>query len=171
MNHLIDKAYQVFYRVAYHLLRCAWFFIRPSVQGVNVAIWIHEKVLLVKPSYKREYAMPGGYIKRGEDKRSAAMREVSEELNLSIPRDGLTCVNTYLNTHEYKRDTTTIFEIRLQAPPPIVLDQREIVQSRWVSPEEAFKLELPPSIRAYLQTKQLQFRRASGRGAKLAPCS
>lgn len=42
-------------------------------------------VLLVKPSYKEGWDIPGGYVEPSESPAQAAIREVSEELGVSRP--------------------------------------------------------------------------------------
>ncbi|MFF4603787.1 NUDIX domain-containing protein [Streptomyces sp. NPDC001339] len=42
-----------------------------------------DQVLLVKPSYKPKWEIPGGYIERGESPLAACRREVMEELDIS----------------------------------------------------------------------------------------
>lgn len=42
------------------------------------------RVLLVKPHYKNHWDIPGGYVEPGESPRSACIREVREELGLTI---------------------------------------------------------------------------------------
>ncbi|MFY1672698.1 NUDIX domain-containing protein [Plantactinospora sp. WMMB334] len=42
------------------------------------------RVLLVKPHYKDHWDIPGGYVEPGESPRAACIREVREELGLSI---------------------------------------------------------------------------------------
>jgi len=39
--------------------------------------------MLVKPSYKQGWEIPGGYVEPGESPRAACIREVQEELGLS----------------------------------------------------------------------------------------
>ncbi|WP_382465530.1 NUDIX domain-containing protein [Streptomyces noursei] len=42
-----------------------------------------DQVLLVKPSYKPKWEIPGGYIERGESPLAACRREVQEELGIT----------------------------------------------------------------------------------------
>ncbi|WP_306359498.1 NUDIX domain-containing protein [Nocardia sp. CC227C] len=41
-------------------------------------------VLLVRPTYKDHWDIPGGYVESGESPRDACRREVAEELGLAI---------------------------------------------------------------------------------------
>ncbi|MEH1123705.1 NUDIX hydrolase [Micromonospora sp. CPCC 206061] len=43
------------------------------------------RVLLVRPTYKEYWDIPGGYVEPGESPRAACIREIREELSLSIP--------------------------------------------------------------------------------------
>ncbi|WP_245674148.1 NUDIX domain-containing protein [Actinoplanes rectilineatus] len=42
------------------------------------------RVLLVKPSYKEGWDIPGGYVEPGESPRAACIREIREELGLIV---------------------------------------------------------------------------------------
>jgi 8-oxo-dGTP diphosphatase len=42
------------------------------------------RILLVKPTYKDGWEIPGGYVETGESPRAAAVREVREELGLDV---------------------------------------------------------------------------------------
>ncbi|WP_433389558.1 NUDIX domain-containing protein [Micromonospora sp. KLBMP9576] len=41
-------------------------------------------VLLVRPTYKKHWDIPGGYVEPGESPRAACVREIKEELGLAI---------------------------------------------------------------------------------------
>jgi 8-oxo-dGTP diphosphatase len=43
------------------------------------------RVLLVKPTYKDGWDIPGGYVEPGESPKQAARREVLEELGIEVP--------------------------------------------------------------------------------------
>src|SRR4051794_35499579 len=43
------------------------------------------RVLLVKPTYKDGWEVPGGYVEPGESPRAACIREVAEELGIKPP--------------------------------------------------------------------------------------
>jgi 8-oxo-dGTP diphosphatase len=46
-----------------------------------------ERVLLIRPSYRRGWGLPGGLLRRGEEPAAAARREVREEIGITV--DGL----------------------------------------------------------------------------------
>ena len=52
-----------------------------------------DRVLLVKPNYKDGWDIPGGYVEPGESPHAAAVREVVEELGVSLPVDRLLVVD------------------------------------------------------------------------------
>lgn len=51
------------------------------------------RVLLVKPTYKHGWDVPGGYVEPGESPRAAAAREVQEELGIKARIDRLLVVD------------------------------------------------------------------------------
>lgn len=51
------------------------------------------RILLVKPTYKDGWDIPGGYVEPGESPKQAAAREVQEELGLTPPIGRLLAVD------------------------------------------------------------------------------
>jgi len=65
------------------------------------ALFLNEqgKVLIVKPTYRPDWLLPGGIVESDESPRQACAREIKEELNLAKPLNQLLCV-------EYHSDDT-----------------------------------------------------------------
>jgi ADP-ribose pyrophosphatase YjhB (NUDIX family) len=138
------------YRFAYVAARAWWFVRRPKTFGSVVALWNDGRLLLVRSSYRRQYTLPGGFLKRGEDPRQAALRELSEELSLLLPAAALALAWQGTRRFEYRDDTLTVWEVVLTDPPPVRVDDREIVWAGWKTPAEARRLPLLPHVREYL---------------------
>ncbi|MGC4807003.1 NUDIX domain-containing protein [Micromonospora sp. DT233] len=58
------------------------------------------RVLLVRPSYKNHWEIPGGYVEPGESPRAACQREVEEELGLTTPLGPMLVVDWAPAEHE-----------------------------------------------------------------------
>jgi 8-oxo-dGTP pyrophosphatase MutT (NUDIX family) len=153
-NALIDMLFQFFYIIAYRLLLCIWFFTRPTVYGVLVGVWHEDKVLIVSNSYRKRFSIPGGYQKTAEETRSAAVRELQEEVNLQILPSNLTYAGKLNVRYHFKYENVTFFETHLPVRPSIQTDNREVVWAEFMPLSEALELRLVPVVRAYLEGKQ-----------------
>ncbi|MCL4397601.1 NUDIX hydrolase [Patescibacteria group bacterium] len=58
----------------------------PRKRMASEVFFINKKgeILLVKPTYKDRWGVPGGVVEKDESPKQAATREVKEELNLTI---------------------------------------------------------------------------------------
>ena len=106
---MIDPAIRTAYRVAHAMLRSYWFVRRPHTSGALVALWHDGKVLLVKSSYRRQYTLPGGYVRPGEAPRDAAARELREEVGLDVASEALELGYHGTKTFEHRQDTLDIY--------------------------------------------------------------
>jgi 8-oxo-dGTP pyrophosphatase MutT (NUDIX family) len=126
------------YRVAHAGLRLYWRIARPQTRGVKCVVRHGDAVLFVRHSYgdRRQWELPGGGIKRGEDPRDTAAREASEELGLDLADwRALGTVDAY---GYGKRTTVMCFEA--DAPGrALTVDAGEIEEARW------FTLVEPPA--------------------------
>ena len=65
----------------------------PRVSAGAVFVDEEDRVLLVEPTYKPYWDVPGGYVEPGESPLDACVREVREELGIAPPIGGLLVVD------------------------------------------------------------------------------
>lgn len=77
--------------------------------GAGVLIFNEqEELLIIKPSYKDHWSIPGGVVENNESPKAAAKREVSEEINLILENLQLLCVD-YVPSHDAKGESLQFF--------------------------------------------------------------
>lgn len=129
------------------------------------ALFLDEQghLLIVKPTYREGWLLPGGTVERDESPRQGCIREVEEEIGLLVPTLTLLCVD-HVSAHQNKPenvvfifkgkvlDTHDINAIKLQAS--------ELSEYRFVNSEEAGRLlnasmvaRLSYSLDAYQQDR------------------
>jgi ADP-ribose pyrophosphatase YjhB (NUDIX family) len=104
------------------------------------------KVLIVKPSYKDYWSVPGGVIDRDESPRDAALREVKEEIGLDLKSMQFLCLD-YMspqNSEHSTKDENIQFifyggVLTTEDIKGIKLDEEEISEYKFVSEEDAVK--------------------------------
>jgi ADP-ribose pyrophosphatase YjhB (NUDIX family) len=75
-------------------------------EGANVLVTdAGGHILAVRPTYTREWMLPGGRVERGETPHAAAVRETGEETGLDVALDRLLLIDA-----RHARDTSFIFE-------------------------------------------------------------
>ena len=146
-----------FYRFAYrHGIRAArlwWWFTRPHTLGAHVMIWHEGKVVLVRTSYRADWMAPGGGLKASETPSEGAVREVSEEVGLTLRAEDLHLVEVIEHSPDNRQDKLHLFETHVATVSAIRIDNREVVEARWVTPAEALSLNLAHPFRDYLRLK------------------
>ena len=125
-------------------------FHQPTINGVFIAVWHKDKILIVKNSYRKWYIVPCGGIKRNEDRKQAAVRELYEEVGITADPEALRYAGNFAERYKYALDNGFFYEIALTVMPEIKIDNREVVWARFMKPEQAFELVLNPLVRAYL---------------------
>lgn len=73
---------------------------RPRVAAGVLFFDDADRVLVVRPSYKPGWDIPGGYVEPGESPKQACVREVKEELGITPPIGGLLVVDWAPHPHE-----------------------------------------------------------------------
>lgn len=150
MSKIYNHLSQLAYKLAYRMILCIWFFTRPTVTGVYVAVWHDRQILIIKNSYKKRYTLPCGRLKKGEEKLVAALRELHEEVNIKVDASELSFAGEFVGRYKYVTDIGNFFEIRMTDLPEVQVDNREVIWARFMSVEDTLKLHLNPAVRAYL---------------------
>lgn len=143
-----DLIWRIVLRFGFRLARLWWGLTHPSHEGAAVTIYVGPALLLVRPSYRVGWHLPGGGIKRGETPEAAARRELAEEIGLVAP--ALIPAGVANGMWDGRRDRVYFFELRLKKAPELHLDNREIVAARLIKPGELTRLPLTGPLAAYL---------------------
>ena len=118
------------YRVAHAGLRVYWRIARPQTRGVKCVVREGDAAVFVRHAYgdRRQWELPGGGIKRGEDPRDTAAREAREELGLDLADwRALGTVESY----GYGKRTTVLCFEALSPGRALTVDAGEIAEVRW----------------------------------------
>jgi ADP-ribose pyrophosphatase YjhB (NUDIX family) len=158
---LIDLFFRIAYRNAYQMMRIYWAIRRPQVHGALVAIWHDGQILLVKNSYVPYHSLPGGYVRSNETGRDAAVRELREETGIRIEPAELKSVIDEHHQWEGKREHIEIFDLDVTERPHVQVDNREVVQAGFYTPEEALKMTIFPPIRRVIEQRMSTSARAA----------
>ncbi len=150
MRGLWDRAIRRGYRLAYLGLRAWWFVRRPATHGACVALWHDGKVLLIHPSYRNCYSLPGGFVRPGEPSEQAARRELREEVGIDLPGGELRLAWSGTLPFESRQDTVDIWEALVEDAPAARIASHELVWAGWVRPAAALGRRLLPHVAIYL---------------------
>lgn len=115
--------------VLYPLLRLYWRVLRPDIIGVRCLVEHEGRVLLIRNSYGRmKWDLPGGGVRRGERPEEAALREVREEVGITLSR--LRPLGQYTGTEYYERDTVVCYYARAESPE-LKPRRAEVYEAAW----------------------------------------
>lgn len=103
------------------------------------------RVFMVEPSYKDYWEIPGGYVETGESPLQACVREIREELGISVPIGRLLAVDWAPSTNEgdkvlYIFDGGELDQDRLAR---ITLQADELSSFDFVTPDQVSQRTIP----------------------------
>jgi len=149
---LPDRAFQLAYLWAHRARRIWWGVTGRSADGALVALWCKDELLIIQESYREQWSLPGGGIRADETPQAAAIREVKEEVGITLAREEL----HYLSELELAATNVLhrihLFETRFAQRPNVHIDNREIIRAEWRTREAALKMDLVRQLRIYLKS-------------------
>jgi len=118
------------YKFGIYPVKLYWFLFRPSGFGVKCIIQRADgKILLVTHTYgKGTWNIPGGGIEKGETSEQAAIREVGEEVGITLER--VEKIGSFISTREYKKDHVDVFMAHTDSKIGGI-DHNEIKSAQW----------------------------------------
>ncbi|MFG1848302.1 NUDIX domain-containing protein [Micromonospora carbonacea] len=111
------------------------------------------RVLLVRPSYKNHWDIPGGYVEPGESPRAACIREIHEELGLTPTLGAMLVVDWAPAEHEGDK-LLFIFDggsLSAEQERDIRFADGELTEWRYVA-EESLEQHVPPRLARRIRT-------------------
>jgi ADP-ribose pyrophosphatase YjhB (NUDIX family) len=115
-----------------------------------------EEILLVKPNYKDTWQLPGGSVDLNESPRDACVREVKEEIGLTLEHPELLCVR-YKPATDGWDGLLFVFDggvLDANEIQKIVLQEEELDAYKFVPLEEASQLVSKGTFAALTAAKQ-----------------
>ncbi len=132
---------------------------RPDCAAGALFVDDQGRVLIVEPTYKPRWEIPGGRVERGETPRAACLRELREELGLDLPLGRLLVVDWAPHVRDehvrFVFDGGTLTAEQLDA---IELAPDELSSWAFLPPEEMFVMMTPRLVRrvaAALEAREL----------------
>lgn len=118
---------------------------KPSAAAVVITD-MHGRILIVKPTYRDTWGLPGGGSDGRESPRETCVREIREELGLDLEPGALLAYDHRVNAagmdaHRFLFDGPVLTDRQIDA---IVLPPDELTEHRFVAVEEAVALLDPP---------------------------
>ncbi|MFI1890273.1 NUDIX domain-containing protein [Streptomyces jumonjinensis] len=122
---------------------------RPQVSAGAIIRDEQGRVLIVKPTYRERWNLPGGRINTGEIPSQACRREIHEELGLDLNVGRLLATAYFVlpdgTAHVYFGfDGGLVSAIEQRS---IRIQEAEIEQFRFAAPEEISPDDIPPIVR------------------------
>jgi ADP-ribose pyrophosphatase YjhB (NUDIX family) len=129
------------------------------------------RILLVEPSYKPVWEIPGGVIEKDESPKACVVREIKEELGLKVAVGRLLIVDYNAPTEEKSESLMFIFDggvLTCAEMDTIQLQQEELLSFKFFEPTQ-----LPTNLSSTLRQRILTAyqRRADGPPSWTSPIS
>lgn len=103
----------------------------------------NNELLIVKPSYRNYWSIPGGVVEKNETPKNGCIREIQEEIGLSISKLQFLSVNYVFNNDERGESLLFIFyggTLSNKQIASIQIDKKEIIEYKFLKIKHALSL-------------------------------
>lgn len=107
------------------------------------------RILMLKPSYKDHWTIPGGVIEKDESPKEGCNREIEEEIGIKVRVKKLLAVNYNTASAERDENLQWIFYGGIFRPSQVAkirIDDKEIIQFKFVDLDAALEI-IEPGMR------------------------
>jgi 8-oxo-dGTP pyrophosphatase MutT (NUDIX family) len=122
--------------VAFWLVWPFWvIYFRRNNRRSRVVVICGDEVLLVRGilSSSARWVLPGGGCKKNESTITAAVRELKEEVGITVAESALTPLGTYTHPSPVLAYTADYFSVELTEKPVLHLQAHEILRAEWIA--------------------------------------
>lgn len=102
-----------------------------------------NRILLVNPTYKTQWEIPGGIVEKNESPLQACIREIQEELSLTVQLKRLLCIDYSPASDTRTESLSFIFEgstLSTAQIADIKLAPKELSEYRFCTPDQVTTL-------------------------------
>ncbi len=132
-SSLADLCYRTAYRIAYPCVIAVRRWSKTHhYDGVTVAVWCGDSVLMVRHSYRPGLLLPGGGVKPGEDPKACVIRELYEEVGIIIA-DPACLMLVDVRPRSHGAGDIRLYETFIDDRPVLKIDRREIIYACFLS--------------------------------------
>lgn len=110
------------------------------------------RILMLKPSYKDHWTIPGGVVEKDESPKEGCNREIEEEIGIKVRVKKLLAVSYNTATADKDENLQWIFYGGILQPSQVAqirIDGKEIIQFKFVDSDAALEI-IEPGMREKL---------------------
>ena len=107
--------------------------------AVGVLIFKGDLLLVLEPTYKPNWLVPGGVVEKSESPLEAAIRECEEEIGVSVQIKSFLCADYKRGNDEIGDAVHFLFEGVVDEKEALRIDGKEIKSFHWMTSQEAMR--------------------------------
>lgn len=148
---LTDRFWHLVYRIAFPVRHVVYRVIGRHTRGAFVAIRTESDLIVIRHSYRSGLDFPGGGLRSDEAPASGAVRELREELGLTVTADALRPLGQIRRHFKGADNRDHVLEWRTDEPLTLLPDGREIIWAGTLRDAACRRSDLSVPVRWYLR--------------------